>query len=110
MPESCLLTFVVRVPCRTEPGVVPGLSTEYCGVPDCYSLPVIACNATRDHPFMGFVCGNKLPMEEWGDYKGARFAVDRLRALASPALRSRRFFYAVQRHRLPHIASHPLPF
>ena len=82
----------------TEPGAVDGLSTEYCGVPDCYSLPVIACNATRDHPFMGFVCGNELPMEEWGDYKGARFAVDRLRSLASPALRSRRFFYAVQRH------------
>ena len=94
----------------TEPGSVPGLSTDYCGVPDCYSLPIISCEPQRDHPFMGFVCANELPLAEWGDYKAARFAADRLRALATPKLRGRRFFYAAGFHH-PHPAfSSPAQF
>ena len=77
----------------------PGINTTYCSVPHCYDIPVVRCPPpwAPGAPW----CATDKPLEAFGDYRNALFAVERLKQLAEHA-NGQLWFAAVGMHH-PHL-------
>lgn len=77
----------------------PGINTTYCSVPHCYDIPVLRCPPpwAPSSPW----CATDEPLQAFGDYRNALFAVERLKQLAKYA-DGKRWFAAVGMHH-PHL-------